>query len=213
MTNSPTTPPICALQPIDLNNPNEHQRLQSQRRKCGWDFEDTHLNRWRDQAITGTKNLFWITTSPPAPASPSPILAGHISLDSLSSDHPNELAKIDKSLLTISTFFILPAFRAKGLGREALRQLETLARQEPYGSAACSALTIMSLSSAYVEDGALRALYVEWTGEEPLSFERWYARMGYVKWKEEACTEVVRRDGEVLMLVEVFMKKVLRGGE
>lgn len=55
----------------------------------------------------------------------------------------------------------------------------------------------------------MRALYVEWTGEEPLSYERWYEKMGYEKWKEEACTEVVKPDGQILKLVESFMKKIL----
>lgn len=198
----------CDLRLIDLNNEEEYRLLQAQRKQCGWHYEDAYLNNWRDQAVTGIKCLFWITTPSPV-ANASPVFAGHISLESASDDPQHELARADKSLLTISTFFVLPEFRAKGIGRQAMVQLESLARSEPFGSPRCAAITIMALSCRYVEDSAMKALYVEWTGEEPMSYERWYAKMGYKKWKEEACTEVVKPDGRTLMLTESFMKKIL----
>jgi GNAT superfamily N-acetyltransferase len=138
-------------------------------------------------------------------------IAGHISLDSISEydDPKHELARPDKSLLTISTFFVLPEFQGRGLGSQAMSQVERLARLEPYGHPRCSAIAIMSLSYRYVEDAVLRARYIEWTGETPSSYERWYARMGYVKWAEEASTEITTPSGEVILLVEAFMRKNL----
>ena len=137
-----------------------------------------------------------------------PLSPGHISLDSISEyeDPKQELARPDKSLLTISTFFVLPEFQGQGLGGQAMRQAENLAREEPYGHPRCSAIAIMSLSCQYAEDPILRARFIEWTGKTPSSYERWYARMGYVKWKEEACTKIIVPGGESIMLVEAFMK-------
>lgn len=203
---------VCELRPVNLNSHDEYQRLQSQRRECGWYHEDVYLNRWREAAHLGTKCLFWIIKSSQA-SSQSTAFAGHISLDSISEyeDPQHELARPDKSLLTVSTFFVLPEFQAKGIGGQAMAQIERLARLEPYGHPRCTAIAIMSLSCQYVEDPVCRARYVEWTGEEPVSYERWYAKMGYVKWKEEACTKVVKQDREVVFLVEAFMKKTLSG--
>lgn len=198
---------ICQLQSIDLDDQNQLQRLQSQRKACGWYYEDDHLSRWREAAVAGIKCLFWIMASP-STTDQSAAIAGHISLDSISEyeDPKQELARPDKSLLTISTFFVLPEFQGQGLGGQAMRQAENLAREEPYGHPRCSAIAIMSLSCQYAEDPILRARFIEWTGKTPSSYERWYARMGYVKWKEEACTKIIVPGGESIMLVEAFMK-------
>lgn len=201
----------CQIQPINLHDQVQYERLQAQRRECGWYYEDAYLNRWREAAVEGAKCLFWITTSSSDDTDQPFVFAGHISLDSFSesADLQREMTRSDKSLLTISTFFVLPEFRGKGVGGHAWTQLERLAKVEPYGNLRCSDIVIMSLSCRYVEDPVLRARYVEWTGEEPLSYERWYSRMGYVKWKEEACTEVATSGGEIVLLVEAFMMKSL----
>ena len=201
-------PAMCRLQPIDLNDKEQYQRLQSQRRECGWYYEDEYLNRWQKAAVTGAKCLFWITT-PSFDAGQSIIFAGHISLDSFaeSEKYQHELARPDKSLLTISTFFVLPEYRGAGIGGQAMAQVEQLAGSEPYGHPRCSAVTIMSLSCQYTEDPMWRARYIEWTGETPSSYERWYSRIGCVKWKEEACTEIIGPDNRVILLIEVFLKK------
>jgi GNAT superfamily N-acetyltransferase len=203
-------PLICQLRPIELNDQEQYRHLQAQRKECGWYYEDVYLRRWREAAVVGTKCLFWIITSPPDAGQPT-MIAGHISLDAFSEseDPQHELARPDKSLLTISTFFVLPEFRGGGIGRQAMSQVEQLAKVEPYGHPSCSAIAIMSLSCRYVEDPVLRGRYIEWTGETPSSYERWYSRMGYVKWKEEACTEIVGREGQAIFLVEAFMKKTL----
>jgi GNAT superfamily N-acetyltransferase len=203
-------PYTCQLQKIELDKQDQYQRLQVQRKQCGWYYEDVYLNRWRDAASKGAKCLFWIMALP-STLDQSTVFAGHISLDSISEyeDPKHELARPDKSLLTISTFFVLPEFQGKGLGGQAIAEVERLARLEPYGHPRCSALTMMSLSCRYVEDSELRARYIEWTGETPLSYERWYARIGYVKWKEEACTEIATPSSEVVLLREAFMKKTL----
>lgn len=203
-------PTICQLQRIEIDVQNQYQRLQSQRKECGWYYEDAYLNRWREAALIGAKCLFWIMASSSISEQPA-VFAGHISLDSVSEyeDPEHELTRPDKSLLTISTFFVLPEFQGQGLGSQAIAQVERLARLEPYGHPRCSAITIMSLSCRYVEDAVLRARYTEWTGETPSSYERWYARIGYLKWKEEACTRVTTPSSEVVLLIEVFMRKVL----
>jgi GNAT superfamily N-acetyltransferase len=201
-------PYTCQLRKIELDKQDQYERLQIQRKACGWYYEDAYLNRWREAASEGAKCLFWIIAST---QDRSAIFAGHISLDSISEyeDTKHELARLDKSLLTISTFFVLPEFQGKGLGGQAIAEVERLARLEPYGHPRCTALTMMSLSCRYVEDPILRARYIEWTGEVPLSYERWYVRIGYVKWKEEACTEITTPRGEVVLLIEVFMRKSL----
>jgi GNAT superfamily N-acetyltransferase len=202
-------PYICQFRKIELDKQDQYQRLQSQRKECGWYYEDTYLDRWREAAAEGAKCLFWIMAL--STLDQSAIFAGHISLDSISEyeDPKHELARPDKSLLTISTFFVLPEFQGRGLGGQAIAEMERLAKMEPYGHPRCTALTMMSLSYRYVEDPILRARYVEWTGEAPLSYEKWYARIGYVKWKEEACTEITTPSSEVVLLVEVFMRKSL----
>lgn len=135
----------CDLRPLNLDNEDEYRLLQFQRTQCGWHYKDSHLDLWRDQATTGTKCLFWIVISSPV-ADASPLFAGHISLDSVSGDPRQELARADRSLLTISTFFVVPEFRAKGIGKQAMVGIESLARSEPFGSPRCAAITIMSLS-------------------------------------------------------------------
>jgi len=210
-TESTISKPVsCQLRPIELGDQEEYQRLQAQRKECGWYYEDEYLKRWREAAVVGTKCLFWIVTSS-SYEEKSTIFAGHISLDAFSEseDPQHELARPDKSLLTISTFFVLPEFRGGGIGRQAMSQVEQLAKVEPYGHPSCLAIAIMSLSCRYVEDPVLRGRYIEWTGEAPSSYERWYSRMGYVKWKEEACTKIIGREGQVISLVEAFMRKTL----
>jgi GNAT superfamily N-acetyltransferase len=199
----------CHLRKIELEKQDQYQRLQFQRKQCGWYYEDAYLDRWRETASSGAKCLFWIMAS--STPDQAPTFAGHISLDSISEyeDPKYELARPDKSLLTISTFFVLPEFQGQGLGGQAIAEVERLARVKPYGHPTCTALTMMSLSCQYVEDPILRAQYIEWTGEEPSSYERWYARIGYVKWKEEACTEITTPSRKVVLVVEVFMKKSL----
>lgn len=203
-------PAACILKPVNLHDCNELELLRAQRKECGWDYETARLDTWRSAADAGTKCLFWITM--PSSTTDQPfVTAGHISLDSISSceTYGLELARPDKSLLNVSTFFVSSEHRAKGIGREAVAQVERLATSEPYGSPSCTAITIMSLSCKYVEDGSWRSCYVRWTGEEPLSYERWYAKLGYVKWKEEACTKGTGKDGEDFVLVEAFMRKRL----
>lgn len=208
-----SSPAACVLKPVNLHNHGELELLRAQRQECGWDYDTARLDIWRSAADAGTKCLFWITI-PSSATDQSIVTAGHISLDSISSseDYGLELARPDKSLLTVSTFFVRPECRAKGIGREAMAQVERLARSEPFGSPSCTAITIMSLSCKYVEDDLWRSCYVRWTGEEPLSYERWYAKLGYVKWKEEACTKGISKDGEQFVLVEAFMRKILDVG-
>ena len=200
----------CGLQPVNLHDRDEYGILRSQRRACGWYYETAYLDRWKASIDAGTKCLFWITI--PSPEAPNHnILAGHISLDSTSEfpDRKFELANPDKSLLTVTTFFVLQQYRGRALGRKAMERVEEMVKTEPYGSSSCTAITMMSLSRKYVADPTWRAQYFQWTGEEPTSYEDWYSRMGYVKWKEEPCTEGVGRDGDAYTLVEAFMKKCI----
>ncbi|KAK3070902.1 hypothetical protein LTS18_014986 [Coniosporium uncinatum] len=67
--------------------------------------------------------------------------------------------------------------------------LEALATQEPYGSRDCRAIAVDTLDRRYWElDGEeWRGWWVKWgqpTPERGRSNEDWYARRGYVKFKE-----------------------------
>ncbi|KAE8155338.1 hypothetical protein BDV25DRAFT_146502 [Aspergillus avenaceus] len=112
--------------------------------------------------------------------------------------------------MTIHSFFILPDYRAYGLGRHAMRLAEALAVEEPYGSPNCRAIALTGLSKRYIYDDA-----PEWRGIWPrlgmevpsFSIQEWYEKLGYVSWKEEPLYEETALDGEVIPLVEAFMKK------
>lgn len=206
---------------MNLHNPDEFDGLVRQRIACGWNYDRKTIEGWRKAMDEKTKPMFWIV----APPSPSAIIEylsekpkrqgpylGHIALQSVLEPPELDLADPDKSLMMLSTFFILPEHRYGGLGRAAVQAAEAYARMEPYGSLACKALTLTTLSRQYAEDDG-----EEWRGsyakrgleppEKGRSIEDWYLRMGYVKFKEAPRYREMTLDGTEIMLVASFLRK------
>lgn len=95
------------------------------------------------------------------------------------------------------------------LGARAMDLIEDLARQEPR----CEAIALTALSKRYMyEEGPDGRGLWERIGMEmpPGSIQEWYEKRGYVGWKEEPRYEEKTRDGGVVWLREVFMRKELR---
>ena len=204
----------CILTPINLHNEGEFDLLHKHRIICAWDLEPEVLRNWRDRMDAKTRAMFWIT--PPALESASGLarFVGHIGIESSVEPEDLELANPDKSVMTLSTFFIMPEHRGGGLGRAAVELAETYARIEPYGRRDCQAVTIHTISRRYVEEDGdeWRGMYARRGLEAPpkgKGTEDWYARMGYVKWKEAPKYHDVLKDGTEIMLIAVFMRKEL----
>ncbi|KAH7153475.1 hypothetical protein EDB81DRAFT_791468 [Dactylonectria macrodidyma] len=208
--------PICTLKPINLHNLDEFSELLRQRTICGWNKEPSKIEQWRDEMDNKTKSLFWVVPTQLAEA-PSPHrYVGHIAL--CSTVHPEnlELANPDKSVFTFDTLFILKEHRGGGFGRAAIQALEACAKEEPYGSPNCKAMTVKTISRKYREDDECREIYMRLASrrgmgppERGTSQEDWYARMGYVKWKEEPGYWTTLVDGSKILLDEVSMRKRL----
>ncbi|KAF7585698.1 hypothetical protein BBP40_010259, partial [Aspergillus hancockii] len=147
----PTPPSNCTLIPINLNDQTQYTEMLRQRQICGWSQTPSTLDSWRQKQAQGLKSFFWITITTTYGDSNSnstqPIRAGHISLDAYSDlqEHEHHLARADKSLLTIQAFFLLPEYRASGLGRRAMQLVEELAVTEPYGSPDCRGIALTAL--------------------------------------------------------------------
>lgn len=177
-----TTHPQCVLEPMDLHDQAQFEELLRQRKICGWKDTPHYITAWQKGMEAGTKYLFWIK-----PVSQLHVRAGHISLDN--EYEPPFLEVGDKTILRIASLFVLPEHRGGGIGRAAVETVESWAVTEPYGSKDCKALVIDAVSRNYSEDDEWRAEYLRITGIEAnprgASNEDWYARMGYVKYREE----------------------------
>ena len=187
--------------------------MHRQRLLCGWDHSPATIEQWRQKQSEGLKSFFWITIPDPNsnshPSQTQTIRAGHISLDAYSDPPDPELSRADKSLLALQTFFVLPEYRALRLGARAMDLIEDLARQEPR----CEAIALTALSKRYMyEEGPEGRGLWERIGMEmpPGSIQEWYEKRGYVGWEEEPRYEEKTRDGGVVWLREVFMRKELR---
>ncbi|KAG2420924.1 hypothetical protein HFD88_000538 [Aspergillus terreus] len=219
------TPAKPTLIPINLHNPPEHAELQAQRRICGWDYTDAALLAWRQKQDAGLKSFFWITI-PAALADTSPqagstdpetgaVRAGHISLDAYADPPDPELARADRSILTIQTFFVRPEYRSLGLGRAAMDLVETMAGQEPYGSPRCQYVAVTSMSKRYYYDETAgpdgTGLWALLGREVPrVCAVDWYERRGYVRWKSEKRWTDVSPEGKEVTLVADFLRKPVR---
>ena len=151
------------------------------------------------------------TTTTPTTTS---IRAGHVALASQSHPPHPLLARPDKSILTISTFFIHPLYRSLGLGRTTLDLLEPMASQLPYGSPNCREICVDTMSAKYVEDvdgngGREWEAIRENAKMSPYSKQRWYERRGYVVFHEEKRYQDRGKKGEVVWIDAVFLRKVL----
>ncbi|OOF98304.1 hypothetical protein ASPCADRAFT_205555 [Aspergillus carbonarius ITEM 5010] len=204
---------MTTLTPINLHNPPEYTLLLHHRTICGWHATDNALLSWREKQDTSLKSFFWITIPNPDPSeSASPIHAGHISLDSYADPPDSDLARADKTVLTIQTFFILPEYRATGLGRVAMALVEELATKEPYGSPRCEYLTVNTTSKGYFVDGAegkrKEMERIRRDGREGFPVVLWYERLGYVWWKTEERYKYKDGDsGEEVWIEADFLRK------
>ncbi|GFF23429.1 hypothetical protein IFM61606_08829 [Aspergillus udagawae] len=205
----------CLLEPANLQDAEQFAELQRQRIICGWLCDPQTLQKWKQKQQENLKALFWITIPDPSTGDDKGIRirAGHIALDAYCDPPEPDLARADKSVQTISSFFVLPEYRSYGLGRRAMRLIEEMAVGEPYGSPRCRFVTLNALSKRYVYDEGpdWRGLF-ERLGMSPPSYsiQEWYESLGYVSWKEEPLYEVRTLDGEVVKLREAFMRKELQ---
>ncbi|RHZ48586.1 uncharacterized protein CDV56_105045 [Aspergillus thermomutatus] len=211
----------CTLVPINLHNPAEYAELQSQRVQCGWDADDTKILSWREKQDQNLKSFFWITL--PATSTPGDntdnrteeklaIRAGHISLDSYADPPDPELARADKSVLTIQNFFIRPEYRCNGLGGKVMDLVEGMASQEPWGSPACRFVTVNALSRRYFYEEGPEGLGLWEILEEKkpaMCNVDWYARRGYVCWKSEPRYRERLKSGEEIMIMADFLRKAV----
>jgi GNAT superfamily N-acetyltransferase len=214
---SPKQRTKCELIPINLDNEHEFEELRQQRIICGWNSEHRILEGWRNAMTRKIKSMFWITihSTDDLKSTASQVQkAGHISLDSASEPPDLELANPDKSVLTIATFFIYPAYRGGGLGRTAMGLVESYATKEPYGSPNCKTIAINTLDKRYWEDDGWRTMWKRLGRKDAptrgSSKEAWYERMGYVKWKSEPRYQQRTEAGEPEMMIASFLRKKLQ---
>ncbi|RDW92925.1 uncharacterized protein DSM5745_00247 [Aspergillus mulundensis] len=197
-----------ALVPINLNDRSEWEELRQHRLACGWDHSPESLELWRQKQKAGLKSFFWVTTTAATTddGEQTPIRAGHISLDAYAEPADWDLANADKTNLTIQTFFILPKYRAGGLGRAAMKLVEALATEEPYGSKNCEYITLNCMSKAHYYDEVLGPILKRTL---PICNEEWYEKQGYVAWKTEPRYEdkLDLPDREKIIWDATFMRK------
>ena len=191
---------------MNLREHSQTDELLRQRNICGWNNTPEYIAAWLKSMEAGSNYLFWIK-----PTSQPDLRAGHISLNS--EYDPPFLDVDDKSVLKIATLFILPEYRGGGIARAAVETIEQYAVTEPYGSKHCRAIVINAVSRKYSEEDEWRADYFRMTGFEPkprgASNEDWYARMGYVTYREEP-TYPAHRGPKDRKLWAVFMRKELQ---
>ncbi|KFY15864.1 hypothetical protein V492_01711 [Pseudogymnoascus sp. VKM F-4246] len=201
---------LCRLEPVNLHDADQFAEIQRQRVICGWSFDLQTLQTWKDKQQAAVKSLFWITVPDSSTESNYPIRAGHISLNAYCDPPDLDLARADKSVLTIGSFFLLPEYRAHGLGQRAMALVEEIAVVEPYGSPRCRFITLTALSKRHIDDDGpeWRGVW-ERLGKSPPSFsiKEWYEKLGYISWKEEPLYEEVALDGQVVKIWEAFMRK------
>lgn len=206
--------PKVVLEPMDLYDSVQFDELLRQRVICGWNNTASVIEAWRDEVGAGTRVMFWVIPPSLAHIEIPQRLGGHISMLSQTSPLDHELANPDKSVLHITSLFILPEHRHGGIGRASVEALEKWAKVEPYGSPACREITIHTLSRRYIEDDGeeWRGLWGRFglpTPEKGTSNEDWYSRMGYVKWKEAPRYPETLPDGTQILWRASFLRKTL----
>ncbi|KAF2100808.1 hypothetical protein NA57DRAFT_74405 [Rhizodiscina lignyota] len=199
------------LEPMNLHNAIEFDELLRQRIICGWSNSPSTLEAWRAAMDTHTLSMFWVVP-PSVSAQPAPQrLLGHISTQ-------KKIEALDgQTVMHIADLFILPEHRHGGLGGAAVRALESWAKVEPYGSPDCKSITLNAISKRYIEDDGeewrpfyarvCSSLNIEMP-EKGTSNEDWYARMGYVKEREDPMYPVTL-DGEKILLIAASLRKTL----
>lgn len=204
MKNSPAYAHELRLEVIDLHKEQEVSDLIVQRKICGWNFSHDVIRKWRDLSDKGLKTLFWILI----PDS-NDIKAGHISLASQAAPPDPDLACEDRSVMTISTFFILPEHRSGGIGRQVMDRMEEMATKQPHGSPNCKAIAIDTLSEKYHDEAHPLWPHLKQHLETQPSNQLWYERRGYVPFKVVPRYQESTPMGDVV-LDAVFLRKELR---
>jgi GNAT superfamily N-acetyltransferase len=209
MSEQKSSPTAIKLTIMNLHDQSEFDELIQQRIACGWNFAPADIEKYRTAMDKKLKSLFWITVDE------DPIRIGHVSLDSYANPPDPELALADKTILTIQTFFILKSHQSGGVGGRVMDKVEELATKEPYGSPNCKEVTINTLSTASLERGLPGWLEIWEKAGVPRpdwslwSKEDWYAKRGYVKWKEEVRYTEDTNEAKVASLEAAFMRKTL----
>jgi GNAT superfamily N-acetyltransferase len=203
MNKSPSYASDLRVEVIDLHKQQDFNDLIVQRKICGWNFSEEVVAKWRDLADKGLKTIFWIVL----PHQDDPKV-GHISLASEAEPHDPDLAQEDKSVMTISSFFILPQYRWGGIGRKVMDLMEDMATKEPYGSPNCKAIAIDTLSHKYYHHShPLWEMMKEHLETQP-SNQLWYERRGYVRFNEKP-RYVEKTIGGDIIFDATFLRKEL----
>ncbi|KAM7208125.1 hypothetical protein V8F20_001405 [Naviculisporaceae sp. PSN 640] len=226
-TASNSNRPHPLLEPINLHSEAQFDELLHQRKICGWDNTPEVLLAWRSQIDRGLQYFFWIILpfSPSSPSSKETIHAGHISVAHKSNPYhhltPNSESTPADQVQHVKSLFILPEFRASGLGRRAMAAIEAIARLPPYGSPEIKALTLNCLHKRYADDNSseewrpfAEKLYAKLGLPMPdpgKSNQDWYERMGFRVLGEEPNipTGEFREDGSEIFWLAVGMRKDL----
>jgi GNAT superfamily N-acetyltransferase len=180
MNKSPSYANDLRVEVIDLHKQQDFDDLIVQRKICGWSFSEEVIAKWRDLADKGLKTIFWIVL--PDQEDPK---VGHVSLASKAEPHDPDLAQEDKSVMTISSFFILPQYRGGGIGRKVMDLMEDMATKEPYGSPNCKAIAIDTFSYKYYDHSHPLWEMTKKHLEKQPSNQLWYERRGYVRFTEK----------------------------
>lgn len=180
MNKSPSYANDLRVEVIDLHKQQDFDDLIVQRKICGWSFSEEVIAKWRDLADKGLKTIFWIVL--PDQEDPK---VGHISLASKAEPNDPDLAQEDKSVMTISSFFILPQYRGGGIGRKVMDLMEDMATKEPYGSPNCKAIAIDTFSYKYYDHSHPLWEMTKKHLEKQPSNQLWYERRGYVRFTEK----------------------------
>lgn len=230
--NTPKKPPQGAkLIPLNINDEEERRILHDQRIICGWGVD--RIPKWAEAIARNETTLFWITLpisqrkddipTLRLPSGEEIVPVGQIALDRVDNAPPelgpdHSVAAPDGSVLTISSLFVLPAFQALRLGAWAMDRTETLARQEPYGSVNCRAITVTTLSRRHIQgswDDPDEMGIWKRVGREPVERSNvwWYEQKGYKTYKEDVRYFSNAPSGERLRWWAEFMRKELGDGE
>ncbi|KAH7321966.1 hypothetical protein BKA65DRAFT_541083 [Rhexocercosporidium sp. MPI-PUGE-AT-0058] len=207
---TPTPPASVLLIPWDPESPAHVERMYEQRVACGWKAE--LVESWRALQRSGKYTLQWVVIDPNDPAysskiskhssaypkqstplldsatslggkpRPSPSAApfipvGHISLNT----EYEETGRVDaeEGLYFIATFWISPPLQGSGLGRAAMDAVEKMATSEPLNA------KVLALSTVANEYEGKAARWAALERDPPtISNQDWYARRGYVVFKE-----------------------------
>jgi GNAT superfamily N-acetyltransferase len=205
------------LEPLNLHDTAEFNELLRQRVICGWDFSPSNLEAWRAAADAQTIAIFWVVPKSLSQLSVPQRYAGHIMGQSKTEPPADDNAGAEISVFHIWNLFILPEHRLGGVGKAAVQGLEAWAKMEQHVSPECKAMTLNALSRRYIEDDGeeWRGMYAKVCASLEIelpakgsSNEDWYARMGYVKWKEEPSYPVTV-DGRKIMLIAASLRKEL----